>query len=123
MKSKSDGFFIGRIKSVKYAVKGVFLLIKTEHSIMVQCAIALIMTIIGFAVDISSVEWMFQFLAIGLVLVAESVNTAVEKLTDFVHPDYNKEIGFIKDIAAGAPAFAAIIAMIIGGIIYLPKIV
>ncbi len=123
MKSKSDGFFIGRIKSVKYAVKGVFLLIKTEHSIMVQCAIALIMTIIGYAVDISSVEWMFQFLAIGLVLVAESVNTAVEKLTDFVHPDYNKEIGFIKDIAAGAPAFAAIIAMIIGGIIYLPKIV
>ncbi len=123
MKSKADGFFIGRIKSVKYAVKGVFLLIKTEHSIMVQCAIALIMTIIGFSVDISSVEWMFQFLAIGLVLVAESVNTAVEKLSDFIHPDYHKEIGFIKDIAAGAPAFAAIIAMIIGGIIYLPKIV
>ncbi len=121
MKSKEDGFFIGRIKSVKYALRGIFLLIKTEQSIMVQFMIAIIMTVLGFILDISATEWMFQFLAIGLVLVAESANTAVEKLSDFVHSEYHKEIGFIKDIAAGAPAFAAIIAMIIGCIIYLPK--
>ena len=121
MKPKEDGFFIGRIKSVKYALRGMFLLIKTEHSIMVQFVIAIIMTVLGFILDISATEWMFQFLAIGLVLVAESANTAVEKLSDFVHSEYHKEIGFVKDIAAGAPAFAAIIAMIIGCIIYLPK--
>ena len=121
MKSKEDGFFIGRIKSLKYALRGMFLLIKTEHSIMVQFVIAIIMTALGFILDISATEWMFQFLAIGLVLVAESANTAVEKLSDFVHSEYHKEIGFIKDIAAGAPAFAAIIATIIGCIIYLPK--
>ena len=121
MKPKEDGFFIGRIKSVKYALRGMFMLIKTEHSIMVQFVIAIIMTILGFIFDISATEWMFQFLAIGLVLVAEAANTAVEKLSDFVHSEYHKEIGFIKDIAAGAPAFAAIIAMIIGCIIYLPK--
>ena len=121
MKSKEDGFFIGRVKSVKYALRGMFLLIKTEHSIMVQFFIAIIMTVLGFLFDISATEWMFQFLAIGLVLVAESVNTAIEKLSDFVHSEYHKEIGFIKDIAAGAPAFAAIIAMIIGCLIYLPK--
>ena len=121
MKSKEDSFFIGRIKSVKYALRGMFLLVKTEHSIMVQFVIAIIMTTLGFILDISATEWMFQFLAIGLVLVAESANTAIEKLSDFVHSEYHKEIGFIKDIAAGAPAFAAIIAMIIGCIIYLPK--
>lgn len=121
MKSKEDGFFIGRVKSVKYALRGMFLLIKTEHSIMVQFFIAIIMTVLGFIFDISATEWMFQFLAIGLVLVAESVNTAIEKLSDFVHSEYHKEIGFIKDIAAGAPAFAAIIAIIIGCLIYLPK--
>lgn len=121
MKSKEDGFFIGRVKSVKYALRGMFLLIKTEHSIMVQFFIAIIMTVLGFIFEISATEWMFQFLAIGLVLVAESVNTAIEKLSDFVHSEYHKEIGFIKDIAAGAPAFAAIIAMIIGCLIYLPK--
>ena len=65
---------------------------------------------------------MIQWLVIGLVLVAEALNTAIEKVADFIHPEYHKKIGFIKDIAAGAPSFAAIIALIIAGIIYLPKI-
>lgn len=121
MKIQKDSFFKGRLKGFKFALKGVWLLITTEHSIMIQVGITIIMTIIGFLMDISATEWMFQILAIGLVLVAESVNTAIEKLSDFVHPEYHKKIGFIKDIAAGAPAFAAIIAVIIGFIIYLPK--
>ena len=121
MKNPNDNFLKGRLRSLKYALRGMFLLIKTEHSIMVQFVIAIFMTVLGFIFDISATEWMFQFLAIGLVLVAESANTAVEKLSDFVHSEYHKEIGFVKDIAAGAPAFAAIIAMIIGCIIYLPK--
>ena len=121
MKNSNDSFLIGRLKSLKYAIKGAWLLITTEHSIMVQCSIAIIMTIIGFIMHISSIEWMFQLMAIGLVLVAEAANTAVEKLSDFVHPKYHKDIGFIKDIAAGAPAIASLIAIIIGLIIYLPK--
>ena len=52
---------------------------------------------------------MIQFLAIGMVLVAEAANTAIEEVADFIHPDYHKKIGLIKDIAAGAPTFAAII--------------
>ncbi len=121
MKDQKDGFIRGRLRSFKYAARGMFLLIKTEHSIMIQCVIAILMTIIGFVMHISSIEWMFQFLAIGLVLVAESVNTAIEKLADFVHPKFHKDIGVIKDISAAAPAFAALIAVIIGVIIYLPK--
>ena len=57
--------------------------------------------------DISKTEWIFQILAIGLVLVAESLNTCIEKLCDFVQPEYDNKIGFIKDIAAGAVSFAA----------------
>ena len=121
MKNPNDSFLKGRLRSLKFALRGAILLISTEHSIMIQVGIAIIMTIVGFVMDISATEWMFQFLAIGLVLVAESANTAIEKLSDFVHPDYHKRIGFIKDIAAGGPAFAAIIAVIIGFIIYLPK--
>jgi diacylglycerol kinase (ATP) len=71
---------------------------------------------------LSRIEWMFQFLAIGMVLVAESLNTAIEKLCDFVHPDFHKRIGFIKDISAGAATFAALIAVIIGILIYFPKL-
>ena len=121
MPKRGDNFFIHRLKSIRYALKGIRLLITTEASIKLQVAIAIIMTIIGFAIGLSSTEWILQFLAIGLVLVAESVNTAVEKLADFIYKDYHKDIGFIKDIAAGAPAFAAIIAIIIGCLIYLPK--
>jgi len=121
MKNPNDNFFKGRIRSLTFAIRGAWLLITTEHSIMVQFGIAIIMTVVGFIMELSSIEWMFQLLAIGLVLVAESLNTGLEKLSDFVHPDYNDRIGFIKDISAGAATFAAIIAVIIGLIIYLPK--
>ena len=72
LKDKNDNFFIGRLKSVKYALKGVWLLITTEPSIKVQFLIAVLMTILGFIMHLSATEWMAQFLAIGLVLVAES---------------------------------------------------
>ena len=121
MKNPNDNFFKGRIRSLTFAIRGAWLLITTEHSIMVQVGIAIVMTVAGFIMELSSIEWMFQLLAIGLVLVAESLNTGLEKLSDFVHPDYNDRIGFIKDISAGAATFAAIIAVIIGLIIYLPK--
>ena len=88
---------------------------------MVQFSIGIIMTILGFVMQISATEWMFQLMAIGMVLVAESLNTGIEKLSDFVHPGFHERIGFIKDISAGAATFAAIIAMIIGLIIYVPK--
>ncbi len=121
MNHQENGFVKGRIKSFRFALKGVWLLITTEHSIMVQLTIAILMTFIGWWLHISKNEWIFQILAIGLVLVAESLNTCIEKLCDFVHPDHHKKIGFIKDIAAGAVSFAAITAVIIGLIIYLPK--
>lgn len=121
-KSSDESFLINRIKSVKYAVNGAIHLLKTEGSIQIQLSIALIMTVIGFFFDLSASEWIAQFLAMGLVITAESLNTAIEKLADFIHPDYHIKIGIIKDISAGAAVFAAIVAMIIGGIIYLPKI-
>jgi len=122
MKNPNDGFIRGRLRSLKFALKGMWLLITTEDSIKAQFLVALIAIVLGIYFDISNIEWMFQFLAIGLVLVAEALNTAVEKVADFVHPDYHEKIGFIKDIAAGAPSFAAIISLIIAGFIYIPKI-
>ncbi len=121
MNNQENGFVIGRIKSFKYALKGMWLLITTEHSIMVQMAIGLIVIVFGWWYHISATEWILQILAIGIVLVAESLNTAIEKICDFIHPDHHKRIGFIKDISAGAVSFAAISAIIIGLIIYLPK--
>ena len=65
---------------------------------------------------------MLQIFAIGLVMGIEGLNTAVEELADFIHPDFHSKIGYVKDVAAGAVFFAAVTAVIIACIIYIPKI-
>ncbi|WP_291275377.1 diacylglycerol kinase family protein [Flavobacterium sp.] len=120
---KQDNQFVsGRIKSIKYAVLGAYKLVTTEHSVMVQSSLAVVMTAAGFYFKISREEWMMQILVFGLVLAIEGLNTAVEKIADFIHPDYHERIGFIKDIAAGAVMFAAMSAIAVGALIYLPKL-
>ncbi|WP_163409811.1 diacylglycerol kinase [Flavobacterium ajazii] len=120
---KDNTFVKGRLKSVTYAFKGAVKLISTEHSVMVQFSLGILMTIAGFYFNISHEEWLFQIFAIGLVLSVEGLNTAVEKVADFIHPSYHEKIGFIKDIAAGAVFFAAMTAIAIGLIIYIPKFI
>jgi len=117
---KDETLFSGRLKSISYAVKGAIKLITSEHSIMVQATIAVIMTVAGSYFGINRYEWMMQILVFGLVLGIEGLNTAVEKIADFVHPEFHERIGFIKDIAAGAVFFAALTAIAIGCIIYFP---
>lgn len=117
-----EPFIINRLKSVGYAFKGMLILIKTEASIKIQLIIALVVTIAGFYFEISKTEWMAQIIIIGLVMSVEGVNTAVEYIADFVHPEHHKKIGLIKDVAAGAVFIAAIVAIIIAGLIYGPKL-
>lgn len=118
---KDNSFFMGRLKSIGYAVKGCYKLITTEHSIMVQFTLSIILIIAGFYFNISREEWMIQILAFGLVLAVESLNTAIEKVADFIHPEFSNRIGLIKDIAAGGVFFAAIAAISVGLLIYVPK--
>lgn len=115
-------FITGRIKGGGYAIKGAWLLLRHEPSIQVQFVLSILVTIAGFYFDITATEWILQLLAIGLVMGTEGLNTAVENIADFVHPDFHVKIGRIKDVAAGAVFFAAIIAVIIGLIIYLPYV-
>jgi diacylglycerol kinase (ATP) len=84
---KDETLFTGRLKSMVFALKGAFKLITTEHSVMVQSSLAVLMIIAGFYFEIDRYEWMMQILAFGLVLGIESLNTAVEKIADFLHHD------------------------------------
>lgn len=120
--AKKQSFLVNRLKSVGFACKGALLLLKTESSIQIQFVLAILMTIAGFYFDISSTEWILQILVIGLVLSIEGLNTAIEEIADFIHPEHHTKIGFIKDVAAGAVFIAAVAAIIIGLIIYLPKL-
>lgn len=120
--TKKDSLLINRIKSVGYAFKGFLILIKTEASIKIQLSIAVIITIAGFYFNISKTEWLFQISMIGLVMSIEGINTAIEYIADFIHPEHHEKIGKIKDVAAGAVFIASVIAVIVSGIIYLPKL-
>jgi diacylglycerol kinase (ATP) len=119
---KDNRFVKGRIKSVSYSFIGAYRLVTSEHSIIVQFVIGLLVTGAGFYFQISPTEWMLQTMAIGMVMAIEGANTAVEKICDFIHPDFNEKIGFIKDIASGAVFFAAVAAVVVGAIIYYPKV-
>lgn len=117
-----ESFLLNRIKSVGYAFKGMIFLLRTEASIKVQLVIAIVVTILGFFFNISKMEWLAQCIMIALVMSIEGINTAIEYLADFIHPEHHKKIGIIKDIAAGAVFIASILAVIVALIIYLPII-
>ncbi len=117
-----DSFLKARLKSVVYAMRGAWILLRTEGSIQVQFALVILVTIAGFYFDISRTEWMIQILAIAAVMGTEGVNTAVEKLSDYIQPDWDPRIGRIKDISAGAVMITSILASIIGLFIYIPKV-
>ena len=115
-------FIIKRLKSLQYVFQGISYLVKNEPPVIVHIVISLLWIGAGFYFEISTQEWIIELLCIGLVLAIEALNTAVEKVCDFVHPERAKEIGIIKDIAAGAVGFAVIPVTIVLGIIYYPYI-
>ena len=117
-----ESFLQNRIRGIGIAFKGAFQLVRTESSIQIQVVIALLVTGAGFYYEISNIEWICQILAIALVLGVEGLNTAIEKMSDYTQPEFDHKIGFIKDISAGAVMWVSIAAVIIGLIIYIPKI-
>ncbi|HUH27149.1 diacylglycerol kinase family protein [Gelidibacter sp.] len=122
MSEKKDSFLINRLKSIGWAFRGALILLRTEASIKIQFAVAILVTIAGFYFEISITEWLFQVTMIGLVMSIEGLNTAIEFIADFIHPERHDKIGRIKDVAAGAVFIAAISAVIVAIIIYYPKL-
>lgn len=122
MVNPKERFIKNRLRSILFSLRGILILIKTEKSIQVQVVIAIFITLVGWYFSLSTMEWIAQCIVIGLVITAESLNTAIEKIADFIHPDYHKKIGSIKDVSAGAVGLAAIISLVVAGIIYIPKI-
>lgn len=115
-------FVLGRFYSLGYAFKGLKQLITTENAIMVQSLVLSAFTILGAYIGITRMEWIVQLFISALILGAEGLNTAIEKLCDFIHPDHSDKIGFIKDIAAGAVAFVVLFGLVIAILIYYPYI-
>ncbi len=109
------------IKRFADAIHGLLCLFRYEkHAQIHLIALALVVSG-GVYFNISLIEWIAVVFAIGLVITAEALNTAIEKLGDFVHKDKHENMRIIKDMSAGAVLFAAITSIIIAGIIFIPK--
>lgn len=96
--------------------------VRTEANFQVQIIVSTIVIAAGFYFDLTKIEWILQLFCIGLVLGVESLNTAIERLSDKVSPDFDPQIGKVKDLSAGAVLLVSITAIIVGLLIYLPKI-
>ncbi|GHV45139.1 diacylglycerol kinase [Bacteroidia bacterium] len=110
------------IRSFGYAFKGILSAFKSEMHIKIHTIIALPVIFSGFVLKISATEWTVCLLCIGLVVGMELLNTAVEKIIDLVSPEHNELAGKAKDIAAGAVLVCASVSVVIGIIIFAPKI-
>jgi len=111
-----------RIASFKYAFKGLLTLIQTQPNFIVHLIIALLAIGMASWLRLSTIEWLILILTITLILFAEAANSALEFLTDLVSPEYHPLAGKAKDVAAAAVLVAAIGAIIIGLILFLPKL-
>lgn len=112
-----------RIASFKYAFNGLAFILSSQHNFLIHLVAAVLVTVAGLIFNISNIEWIVLVLTFALVFSAEAINTSIEKLTDIVSPDHNQQAGKVKDIAAASVLITAIASVIIGLIIFLPRII
>ena len=109
-------------KVFKNAFAGMNYFFRNEGNGRTQFIIAVFIVILGIFLNITKHEWIVVLLCIGIVLSAEMMNSALEKLCDYNQPLFNLQIKIVKDVAAGAVLFISIISTIIGALIFFPRL-
>jgi len=121
--SNSKPFNISdRIKSFGYALQGLKSFFKTQHNAWIHVAASVVVITAGFLFHVPLKEWIALCFAIALVFISELFNTAIEFLCDKVSPELDPKIKLVKDISAAAVLIAAMVAVVIGAIVFVPKV-
>lgn len=110
------------LNSFRYAFKGIAFAFSTQLNFKVHVCATVAAVFFGYLFKISLSEWLWICCAVAGVIVCELFNTALELLVDLVSPDINPKAGAIKDVAAAAVLMAALFALTIALIIFVPKI-
>jgi diacylglycerol kinase len=110
------------IRSFRFAGMGIYSLFRYENNARIHLIACLLVIITGIWLGISEMEWCIIVIQIGLVWSAEAINTAIEKLADVVSPGYHSAIKDVKDLAAAGVLILAGSAVIVGSIIFIPKL-
>ena len=109
--------------SVGHALNGIDYAISHERNFRIEMVIAIIVSIVSFILKVSVIEWLVLIITMALVLVLEMINTAIERSVDLVTKEYRELAKVSKDVAAGAVLIMSMFSVIIGIIIFLPKII
>jgi diacylglycerol kinase len=121
---KSGNFSMkSRFKSFGYAINGLKLLLKFEHNSRIHLLAAIIAVSLGIILKISLLEWSLLTVVTGLVFLSELINSSIENLADFISAENSEQIRKAKDYAAAAVLMAAVIAVIVGGLIFIPHLI
>lgn len=120
---KQKIIFMKILKSFAAAFNGIRCCFISETNFKIHVIFAVVTIALGFLLAISATEWLALIFCIAFVITMEMLNTALEKLCDIIHAAIHPVIKKVKDIAAGAVLLSAIASFIIGGIIFLPKII
>jgi len=111
-----------RIKSFRYALKGLFSLFKFEHNSRIHGLLAVTAIILGILLKLNFHEWSLLAIVIGIVFISELLNSSLESLADIIDPELNERIMRAKDYSAAAVLIAAIVSIVVGGLIFIPKL-
>lgn len=115
--------FTGRLRSVAHALRGIRVMISSQHNAWIHAAATVLVVAAGVWFELSVAEWCWIVLAVMSVWTAEALNTAFEFLTDVASPTFHPIAGKAKDVAAGAVLLTAIGAVIIGALVFGPHVV
>ncbi len=120
---KRDGFLKHQLISFSYALEGIVYSFKKGIHFKIHILAAVVVTILGFVYSITAPEWLVVILISSAVIAAEAINTAIEETGDVLHPEHHPGVKLAKHCAAGGVLILSIAAVIIGLIIFIPKII
>lgn len=110
------------ISSFGCAIAGVMWLVKTQRNAQIHVVAAFVVTVLGLWLGINRIEWCMIVVVAGLVVAAEALNTAVEHLADRITTQTDEHIRRAKDVAAGAVLVAAMAAVVVGLLVFVPHL-
>jgi diacylglycerol kinase len=117
-----DSYFKARLKSIRIALDGIRMVLQSQQNARIHAVITLLVLLAAGLLDISRLEWVLLLLVIGLVWTAEIFNTAIEELVDLVSPEHNLTAKTVKDLSAGAVLASAIVSILVGLLVFGPRI-
>lgn len=116
------GFIKSRIKSFRCALQGLLCFYRHESNAKIIFIASLSALLVSALLELSPMEWILVLMSIVFVNVTELINSSLEHALDLIHPEQNPSIKHSKDLAAAATLLASIFALMVGLIVYCPKI-